>query len=272
MPTMPTYKKIATRFRHFKKNMYDCWEAYVLLQYYLPQVHDSVKAGDMSPLRIKQVIADSELDLTVRRTLGAISHITQKASSRSTILTSVSHFENYLCDLCMYVFRDYPQKISASDTTETDDRREKLSQVIFDSSSREEIIERLIEEKVRGIFYGNPIDFFTKDKAKLEFGTEFSSRFQPAITNLAEVIARRNIIAHNDGRIDRKYLREVRGSTARLGEIVQLDANYLREAIDLMLGIASTATHLVNIKIYNGSSNSRLLAKFYSRFYKKYPT
>lgn len=271
MPAMPTYKKIATRFRHFKKDMYDCWEAYVLLQYYLPQVHNSVRAGDMSPLRIKQVIASSESDLTVNYTLGAISHITRKASSRSTILTSVSHFESYLCDLCMYVFRDYPEKISVSGTTETDDRKEKLLKVIFDSSSREEIIERLIEEKVRSIFYGNPIDFFIKDKAKLEFGREFSSRFHPAITNLAEVIARRNIIAHNDGRVDRKYLREVRGSKARIGEMIQLDDSYLREAIDLMLGIASAATHFVNTNIYN-NSDSGLLAKFYRRIDKKYPT
>jgi len=41
--------------------------------------------------------------------------------------------------------------------------------------------------------------------------------------NRNEVIARRNVYAHNDGRVDRKYLREVRSSTLKLGEIARVD-------------------------------------------------
>ncbi len=46
------------------------------------------------------------------------------------------------------------------------------------SRYKEEIIEKLAEEKVRSILYGNPLDIFEKDKAKLGFGTFFKDLYQ----------------------------------------------------------------------------------------------
>lgn len=117
-------------------------------------------------------------------------------------------------------------------------------QTIIDSSSKDEILDILIEEKLRGIFYGNPIDFFEKDKGKLGFGSTFKDIYSKALTHYSEVINRRNINIHNQGMVDRRYIRET-GSTLKLGTKPQIDEAYLRSAILLLLGIAATATHLV---------------------------
>ena len=145
----------------------------------------------------------------------------------------------------------------------------KFMQVILDSSTKEEIIDKLIEERIRGIFYGNPIDFFEKDKAKLGFGTVFKDNYPNAMIHYAEVINRRNINIHNEGKVDRKYIRET-GSTFRLGTKPKIDEAYLSSAILLLSGIAATSTKLVLERVFASTKHHKFIGSSYRRFVKDY--
>ena len=56
------------------------------------------------------------------------------------------------------------------------------------------MIDAIIEEKVRSIFYGNPVEIFTKDKCKLEIGDIFVREYPDSMVYYAEITGRRNAI------------------------------------------------------------------------------
>jgi hypothetical protein len=154
--------------------------------------------------------------------------------------------------LVFKVYLDFPGKLRSLRQGETDgaDRQQKLMEVIFESLDRNEMIHKLIEEKVRNIFYGNPIDLFSKDKALVEFGSFFKNNKATLLGELAEIIARRNVTMHNDGRIDRKYLREVPNSKLNLGQKATIDEKYLGRALLVLKDLAADAAQLVATNIY----------------------
>jgi hypothetical protein len=70
-----------------------------------------------------------------------------------------------------------------------------------------------------------------KDKPKLGLGYLESDAAQ-----ISEVFKRRNLIVHNGGKVSRRYLDEVEEefhATAKLGERIEVDPEYLQKAIDV---------------------------------------
>ncbi len=64
----------------------------------------------------------------------------------------------------------------------------------------------------------------------------------------AEITARRNVIVHNLGKIDHKYIREVNNPTLKVGDIVRIDRDYLLKALQTINKLAqeyATAVTLV---------------------------
>lgn len=254
--------KIHRRFKGYNKDLRDIWESYCLVDYYMGTVHDLVKAGNIPPLPMQRLNGRS-ISLDQKNTFGGISHLTRKANPRRTLIAAVSLFEHYLGFLTKTVFQDFPGKLTNAGPT-AEKEQENLLKLIVTCSDRAEIIERIVEEKVRGIFYGKPSDFFLKDKAKLEFGDIFKSQLASEVEKYEEVTARRNAIIHNDGCIDRKYLREVKNSTLTLGQVVPLEPTYLRESIKLLQTLSAKATEAVVVYVYRGAPQgvlSRVLAQ-----------
>lgn len=145
-----------------------------------------------------------------------------------------------------------------SDGPASDKEEIKLINLIVDCVDKQEIIERIVEEKVRSILYGNPVDFFIKPKTKLRFQKYFETKCQSQLAQYAEITARRNVIAHNNGRVDRKYLREVPHTTLTLNQAVSLNEAYLSESISLLLCLAARATELVLVGHYGAIANGKL--------------
>ena len=132
------------------------------------------------------------------------------------------------------------------------------------------MITKIAEEKIRGIFYGKPSDFFTKDKAKIGIDKNIESYYKSAIENYQEIIARRNIITHNNGKVDRKYLREVKNSSFKLGEKIKIDKEYLKHSIKILHGLASIVTKQVIETNYSSVGLNQKLVKYVDRFEKEW--
>ena len=122
---------------------------------------------------------------------------------------------------------------------------------------------------MRGIFYGNPIDVFLKDRAKLEFGTYFKDSHKSDVEKFKKIVAARNLIAHNNGRIDRKYQREA-DSSATLGRALVINREFLKDSIYILSLLAAESTRLVIENVYEGKPGGKL-GKALLQFKKQLP-
>lgn len=253
-------KNIQTRFKGFDKDMRDAWESYCLVEHLAEGWHTLLKADKVLPLKKLALFGSAEVNLSKKATYGAMSHLRDKTQPRTALLESVALFEDYLAWLVRTVLTDSPFLLKSS-SPQAEQEGQKLLNVIVDCSSRDEIIEQVVEEKVRGIFYGNPVDFFKKGKGKMEFGDYFKVKCDKQLEQYAEITARRNVIAHNNGRVDRKYLREVKGSTFKLGQAVPIKSSYLKESISLLVYLAARATELILKNHYKSVAQGRLASR-----------
>lgn len=272
MTTPTTVFRIHTRFKAFNKEMNEIWESYNLIHFYLGYLHDLIKRGKVPPLSFERLTSHKPdvRTLAISTSLGALSRFDQKTNSRRALLESVASFEHFLNHLVTIVYIDFPEKLIASDKNESSEREEKLINIVVNSTDKAEMIEKIVEEKTRSIFYGKPTDFFAKDKARLNFGKYFESNHTEALKTYAEITARRNIVAHNDGMVDRKYLREVDSASYSLGQKPPISADYLKESLYILKGLSSCAAALVMRNVYKANVQGRLLDVF-NGFKKTFP-
>lgn len=246
---MNTPAVLYARFKAFDKEFRDIWESYCLVEMLAQEGHRLLKEGKISPLSMNTLFGGTKR-LPTKDTFGAIDRLRKKSEPRSILLEVVAHFEDYLGWLTETVLKDDPSLLKTDNPTS--EREEmKFINLILDSADKSEIIDRIVEEKVRGIFYGSPVDFFIKSKSKLRFNKYFETKCISELEQYAEVTARRNIISHNSGKIDRKYLREVTNPKFKLGQTVPITSTYLLDSIQLLHSLASKATELVLVRHYN---------------------
>ncbi len=200
---LPTYVKINLRFKTYEKYIFDAWETYNLILHYMELTHIEIKNDNWGGLPIPAVWNDQVKTIKKNNTYGAISHLVKKSNPRRSLSDLVSIFEVYLSDLTTLVYEDFPGKQIGKDSSKNEDGYHKILKHVIDSEDKNEIINRVVEEKVRGIFYGRPSNYFNNEK--LEFGNYFSDNFKKELEIYEEITARRNIVVHNDGRVDRKY-------------------------------------------------------------------
>jgi hypothetical protein len=256
---MNSVPKIHTRFKNFDKEMRDIWESYNLVEMLAKEGHRLLKSGQVAPLTMQTLFGNgsNKKSLSLKDTYGAIDRLRKKAEPRTILLEAVAYFEDYLGWLTETVLLDDPALLK-SEAPASEKEELKLINLIVDSDDKKEILERIIEEKIRGIFYGNPVDFFIKPKTKLRFQKYFETKCDTQLKQYAEITARRNVIAHNNGRVDRKYLREVPGTALKANQVVSLTEDYLRESIGLLICLAARATELVLIGHYRATANGKL--------------
>ncbi|MCI0130019.1 hypothetical protein [Vagococcus sp. CY53-2] len=125
--------------------------------------------------------------------------------------------------------------------------QKKTYKLIYKYDDVSSVLDRVIEEKVRSIFYGNPVEFFTKEKCKLECKTYFENYDNEIKNFYTEIVARRNIIIHNQSRVDSKFIKEVPTTLYKKGNKIVLSENYLRGTIALLIGLgAGTANCFIS--------------------------
>lgn len=163
-------------------------------------------------------------------------------------------------DVSLVIYKDFPSKLTIGATEQESEKREsKLLSIIINSFDKEEMLAKLTEEKIRGIFYGSPADFFKKDTAKIGLARFFADNHHKTLEKFAEIIARRNIFVHNDGKVDRKYLREVTNPTFGLGNKAVISYDYLKETIMILKALAVLVTDIAVRKNYNVVPNKRIV-------------
>lgn len=269
--------KIGKRWRNLRGSLLDNWEIANFLIFHLKELKPLIKSKSIKHFTLPDI--DNKLGKYYKgykadTLIGVITRIESKTLFKSILIDQVSQTEDFLQDLMYVVYKDYPERLASvpNENAEDANKYQKLLQLILKSSDKDEIVERLIEEKIRGIFYGKPLDFFTHDKAKIGFEDFFKSNFTKSLEKYGEVLARRNIYTHNDGRVDSKYLREVKGSKYKLDEKAIIDMQYITDTTRLCVGVCTLALKLVIENIYKGTltgHNPHKIIKELNRDYEK---
>lgn len=252
-------------FINFRRSLINIWRDYFFIQKTVADYKQKIIAKEITETEIKNHNDNGTKKFGAKDINGLCDRLMYSANPKKALINSVSLTENYLQLLANTIYLTYPDKINSKDSVEVIGQQVKIMQVIFDSDNKAEMIDKLIEEKLRGIFYGNPIDFFEKDKGKLGFGNLFASKYAKALVEYAEIINRRNINIHNQGMIDRKYIRETK-STLKLGTKPKIDEPYLKNAIMLLLGMAGMSTKLVLENLLNADKYHKFIKSAAKRF------
>lgn len=262
---------VVKKFNTYKHKMTKTWEVYSFNAHYLLELHPLINDDKLEELKIDNLYNSAKYKYNKKDLFGIINHSIIVVNPKRALIELVGLTEHYLQELTYIVYKEFPQRLdSYQSKDEQNDRQQKLLSIILESSDKDEIINKIIEEKVRNIFYGNPIEFFTKDKAKIGIGKFFEQNHLNSIKKYKEIIALRNILIHNDGRIDRKYLREVENSAYKLGNKVTIEKEYIREAVLILSGFACIVTKIVLQNTFQSSFIDKKLLKMYQSFHKVY--
>jgi hypothetical protein len=249
---------LGKRWRNLRGSLLDNWEIVNFLLFYLDELKPLIRNKGVkrfSLLDIDNKAGKYYKGYKPDTLIGVISRIESKTLFKTILIDQVAQTEDFLQDLVYVVYKDYPERLASIQSENSEDAKkyQKLLLLIMKCADREEIIERIIEEKIRGIFYGKPMDFFVLDKAKIGFGDFFKNNFQKSLAKYGEVISRRNIYAHNNGHVDSKYLSEVQNSIFKLDEKALLDLKYITDTTRLCVGISTLSLKLVIENIYKGN-------------------
>lgn len=262
--------KIHTGFKNYRRKLRHEWEEFCFIRFYEDRLHKEIKSSNFPPLEFVPFMAPETMKRATSRenSMSILGQVMRNSIKHRVVLDGIGAFENYLCDLAETVLLDYPSKLKTKQEYMSE-QDFKLINVVIDSNDKDEILSRIVEEKIRSIFYGNPTDFFLKDKAKLEFRDHFKSDAKELVTEYSEIVARRNIIVHNAGRIDRKYILESGLSGLKLGNKLPLDYAYLKRMMCVLEWLAAHATDRTIQNVYQAQARGKLAESLnsYSLFF-----
>jgi hypothetical protein len=139
------------------------------------------------------------------------------------ISRAIDNFQIYLVDIIRAVLNQKPEILSA--------RKQELSvSHILKFKTVEDLIKDIIETKIASLSYDGfgEIQEWCIDKGiPLEIPNGFKS-------DIIELIALRNIIVHNRGCIDFKYIKSAGKSNLKIGEKFKLNTNHLFDSFKLL--------------------------------------
>jgi hypothetical protein len=265
--------EIVKKYKAYCANIFEVYEDFLFQEFYLPEIHKRLKRNSIPLMNFENIYSGNITTFRKELIYGVISRQQRKTIGERALMSIVSTTEDFLQKIIFRVYRDFEYKLKGNDdnnSTESLKQQEKLLNIIISSNSKDEIINRFAEEKIRNIFYGNPIDFFEKDKAKLGFERYFQQNYQTALNEYQEITARRNIFAHNNGCVDRKYIREVVGCTFVLDEKIAITKDYLRESIFLLHGLSTIVVNEVLKKNYGSVGLKTQYQDYITKFDMKY--
>ena len=152
MANVPTQKKIGILFRHSRRDIRHVWETYDVLSCYLRELPRLVKSGNLPNWELERLGSGKPEMRDLNEFQGIFQFITKSACPRRTLVDAIGIFEDFCGRLATYVYIDFPGKLSSRSMDLNQSQETKLLKVLLDSSTKEEALERIAEEKIRGIF------------------------------------------------------------------------------------------------------------------------
>ncbi|MCK1626319.1 hypothetical protein IVA98_24810 [Bradyrhizobium sp. 160] len=153
------------------------------------------------------------------------------------IARQVDNFQKYLVDLIRQVLRSKPAMLST--------KQQSISlEDVLKHGSIESLVHDVIERRVNTLSYDGFADL---QKWSEERGIQIkvaASRRDAVV----ELISTRNVIAHNRGFVDERYLRAVKNAKFKVGECRKIEVEELFNALKLLNGVVFATDSAARIK------------------------
>jgi hypothetical protein len=191
----------------------------------LRALHRTISRGEEEPEQEYEVPSSGGETIALSRDRVEIMRLLSTAFisgiHEQAIIAAVALTEAYLQRTLKTVLRWFPQKLKQNISGERTDKTVSLD-VILSSKNRNQIVSKIINKQLQGIFYGAPSRYFEYIEAVLsiELPATLKEKF-------IEIKATRDLIVHNSGKVNETYL-EKAGKLARgeNGEKLPMDAVY----------------------------------------------
>jgi hypothetical protein len=142
------------------------------------------------------------------------------------IIVVVALAEDYLQTTLRTVLRWFPQKLAQNVAGENMVKTVNLD-VILEAENKDQLLSRLINKQMQGIFYGAPTRYFEYIEAVLSIKLPDDLKKQ-----FVEIKATRDVIVHNSGRANETYLSKAAElARAKNNEKLPVNSEYFSSAI-----------------------------------------
>ncbi len=166
----------------------------------------------------------------------------------------VDNFQTYLVDLVRIVLHAKPAMLSTRQQTLTLEELLKYERI-------EDLVHDIIERRVNALTYEG---FLELQSWCAERGLEVQA-LQADGDAVVELIATRNVIAHNRGLVDEKYMRTAPKVRFKLGEVRELEVDDLFDAMALLNRVVAETDRLAAEKFQLSTVPLNLEAKTSTR-------
>lgn len=145
------------------------------------------------------------------------------------LVSAVARTEDYLQEVLKIVLKWFPEKLALAIDGRQVEKNIPLD-VLLESSTVEEIMDKIIEKYLLSAFYGSPERYFDHAQSILSIKIEEELR-----ESFAEIKAARDIIIHNSGIANEIYVSRA-GTKARAhsAQRLEIDQKYFDGAIHIM--------------------------------------
>lgn len=238
---------IKKNYKKFNFHIQHLWDAFYAIDQGMLLSRKIIKKERSPVLKIPVFEERKFKKFTVNTQCGLVEHILKVRNPRIGLFEIISIFEQYLSEILTTVYINFPGKLISNNSN--GESETKYLGVILKYDNKEEMIEKIAEEKVRNLMYASMREILVKDRGKLEIGDLFS-KDKKLINEFVELCARRNLFVHNEGRVNKIYLDSVPWSSLKIGEMIKLDKEYISSGIKIVEKISKKMTVHVLKKFY----------------------
>jgi hypothetical protein len=202
-------------------------DLHIFVRQALPLLEEAKSTHAASPHKKdrKYFVPSAKREKFAKRTDGELkaifSSFTDRRLYESFLITAIAEFEGFLGKVLQKVLKKHPRKLGIASPGITPCRGASL-EVIFTSKDLNGLLDRTIEEHLRGVFFATPrnyMGYFSK-VAGADFG-------DPAILAYYEIKATRDLFVHSDRRANEIYLEKAgENARAKLGKPISVDSDY----------------------------------------------
>ncbi len=137
----------------------------------------------------------------------------------NTIIMLITRFEEFIADFIRVLYKKFPQKYLDKQTI-------TFSEI--DKKGVSDIKEKIIEREIERIMRESYTEWFDLFKEHNMCFDNCSGEYE----QLRELYARRNVIVHNSGNVNDSYIKNVPGTSYKVGERLYADEEYINLAFN----------------------------------------
>jgi len=176
-----------------------------------------------------------------------------------TLMLLVTYYENLISRVFRCDFARHPERIKL-------DAKAVTYKFLLEVNNVEEVKNHLIDEEVMSMMYKSHGDWmcYLENIIKLKL---------PCINDnkdrISEIIARRNLFVHNDGKVNSVYLGIISNSEFKRGEEIIISKEYLSNAIDIieMAGVSLVVELSLKEKWSDSNEIDKIECMIYDEFF-----